>query len=324
MSLYYCMSNTQLRNIVYAYGKSEASKNKAATILRVRRKGMQQQVSSSGFQLNFIRQINTLTHLLEQKFTKFNNTNLKNCQSSIKRTFNFSKLSIERAGSLNLQGQHGHHRYLFGNVINKNIKTNNYGKGKRRITKERPCIISRLNDEKQSEDVLSSTRLEQPVPPEDNETSINNQNNKDHKTNSSVYKMSEEATSMLKTGRGLGLKPVSATLYKFAGYTMKVILTGLICLTIIFVVLIILLILLKIIATNPQYLLYVAMMTIIYKIIGKIKQRYHKPTLAEIQQTMLRNSKSRFIDRFGNDLTNMTQQQLKEYYDPKNWLGKLD
>lgn len=155
-SLYYCMSNTQLRRILYACGKSQKAKNKAAAILRFRKTNkQQQQVSMSGFSMNYeMTKHHFLPDTILPKFTKKTKGNLKQGKSTIKRTLNFSNLKIVEAGSLCLQGRAPYNTYRI--IKFKKNAGNDYQHGARRVTGPRKRI-------EVSEDVPSTATGVQPA-----------------------------------------------------------------------------------------------------------------------------------------------------------------
>lgn len=330
MSLYYCMSNTQLRQEIYAYGKSESCRNKAAAILRIRKNGKQQKVSSSGFQLNFLKTYNVLTKGMEYSFTKFNKGNLKDCQSIVKCKYNFSQLEIERAGSLDLQGLR---KGLYNFKVNKDQKTNNYNNGKRRIK-------NRVKEEKKEEikytkplkcdefeDVPRSLEREQPVPLEGKLKQEEKENEKSHVQKLDmdqlpVNLMTEVATSKLNMERGQGLKPVCALLLEFAGLCRKVVITGLICLFLMFIAIVILLITLTIVAAYPKFCLLTVMILVLLNLVSRVTSKWfepqkHQPTIYERQLEaikMMKSQRSELIDRL-TEVNRRNASVISEWFD---------
>lgn len=152
-TLFYCMTNTQLRRIAYACGKSQKYKNKAAAILRFRSKTKQLQAGVDGFQITYTYHRNHFFNFLYPRYSKKNKGNLKlEKQYYYKRTFNFSNLKQETAGSLHLQGR----SQLLQEYQIRESRTN-YKLGKRRINSQPRKRFEEL------EEVLSSTQQELPA-----------------------------------------------------------------------------------------------------------------------------------------------------------------
>lgn len=139
-SLFYCMSNTQLRKIVYAYGKSYGIKNKAASILRLRKQPKQLQANMGGFTLNYNTTKCEQLKIVQTKFT-FKSKKEAEVDYFYKPSYYFT-LQPETTGSLCLQGRTSFNCYK---VLRQN-KNNNYKRGGRRVN-SRPRIYVEESDE---------------------------------------------------------------------------------------------------------------------------------------------------------------------------------
>lgn len=151
-TLFYCMSNRQLRQIVYACGKSTQYRNKAAAILRLRNKPKQQQASIGGFTLCFSKIHYTCLKIVKSQFTMKRKGEPHNAPYFYKPSYKLD-LVEQSTGSLCLQGRS---RFFSNYIMSTVCKTPMYKSGKRRInTKPR-------RDVEELEEVLSSN-IEQPV-----------------------------------------------------------------------------------------------------------------------------------------------------------------
>lgn len=303
--LYYCMSNTQLRKIIYACGKSQQAKNKAAAVLRLRKTlTAKQQVSLSGYSYNFIQEKCILIpHTAIQKITRKTKGYLKQKTQQITRSLNFSSLIIESAGSLSLQGRTPLLPYK-SIELNKNGYQRGVRRNKRIVTRPRQRL-------EVPEDVPRTVAAVQPAKQE----SVLVQQSQHYIHNN---KLDEEqplpsdtlVTKNCKGGQSCGLnleravdpKPASAYFKIIARYIIYGV-AGLICLPLIiigllFILRVILILLPKIIAIT---ILISPLVIIVYLFKWLIQWYRRKDDLEHIRQQMMNNWQPRLtIDRFGN------------------------
>lgn len=275
-SLYYCMSKTQLRRIAFACSKSIKSKNKAAAILRIRKsRTQQQQVSLSGFSFNFIlEKFILIPNTFEQNVTRKTKGNLKNIEAhTITRSYDFSSMQIESAGSLSLQGRAPDRKY--NQIFKRRI-------GARKERKTRP----RLRIE-EPEDVPSS-HDEQPA-------KLEIIRDKPLLGQSLITKICKGAQSSgLNQERAVDPMPTSAILQIIARLTIMGV-VGMICLLAIILILIACI-------KYPFILIFLILLTVNCLIYNYCC----KTDTIEDQRRMLLNRKAMTVDRFGNTLSART------------------
>lgn len=173
-TLFYCMSNRQLRNIVYACGKSQQSRNKAAAILRLRKNSKQLKADTSGFSVTFGKEKHKMfpyVPVVLTYFQMYHKGNLKTIteEYNYKPSYNFSSLTIDQAGSLCLQGRTGFYKYTMRNKFVYQIR---YKSGKRRrsnkitrprkrieVSEEVPCCATRQQPAKKIVEVATTCGL---------------------------------------------------------------------------------------------------------------------------------------------------------------------
>lgn len=287
-SLYYCMSNTQLRKIAYACSKSIESKNKAAAILRFRKnRNQQQKVSLSGFSFNFcLEKFELIPNTFQQHITRKTKGNLKNYEThTIIRSCDFSNIQIGSAGSLSLQGRSPSTQY-------KEIFKRREGVRRNRITRPRKRI-------EVPEDVPSSY-IEQPAKLEtsrkDTQPIDINLKNKPIMGQSLITKICKGAhSSGLNQERAVDPTPVSAYLQIIARMTIKGV-AGVICLSAMVLILIVLFILLK----NHPFIAFTIVVFVINCLIYNSCCSASAIDQVQKERQLLTTRNAVTIDRFGN------------------------